>query len=118
MESTAPQNEEHEPHDAELSYVPPAEDLPPQEHPDDITPEYVCGLLQPADRFLCKLSDNWPQFKFQGFSIRDVDSKMVLVTVPPQPDLQLSDDDDMDTRVVKYHLGPMFLKLRNVGLTL
>ena len=24
----------------------------------------------------------------------------------------------MDSRVVKYHLGPMFLKLRNVGLTL
>ena len=24
----------------------------------------------------------------------------------------------METRVVRYHLGPQFLKLRNVGLTL
>ena len=61
----------------------------------------------PADRFLCKLSDNWPVFKFQGFSIRDCDSNMTLVTVPAEAnDMQLSDDDNPDTRVVKYHLGP------------
>ena len=45
MESSPPQNNEYEQHDAELSYVPPAEDLPPQEHPAEITPEYVCELL-------------------------------------------------------------------------
>jgi len=31
---------------------------------------------------------------------------------------EISDDDDPTTRVIKYHLGPQFLKLRMVGLTL
>ena len=30
----------------------------------------------------------------------------------------MSDDDDPTIRVIKYHLGPDFLKLRTVGLTL
>eukprot|EP00351_Strombidinopsis_sp_SopsisLIS2011_P006011 CAMPEP_0116878378 /NCGR_PEP_ID=MMETSP0463-20121206/10126_1 /TAXON_ID=181622 /ORGANISM="Strombidinopsis sp, Strain SopsisLIS2011" /LENGTH=126 /DNA_ID=CAMNT_0004526535 /DNA_START=138 /DNA_END=518 /DNA_ORIENTATION=- len=30
----------------------------------------------------------------------------------------LSDEDDPSTRVVKYHLGPDFLRLKTVGLTL
>ena len=75
-------------------------------------------MTQPADRFLCKLTDNWCDFKFQGFSIRDEDSKLVLVNVPPSDDQQLSDDDKPEERVVKYHLGPQFLHLRNVGLKL
>ena len=94
---------------------------PPQEHPDyeNITVDYVKDLQLPADRFLCKLTDNWPVFKFQGFSIRDCDSKMTLVTVPAEAnDKQLSDDDNPETRVVKYHLGPQFLLLRTVGLNL
>ena len=32
----------------------------PQKHPDVITPEYVSQLTRPTDKFLCKLSDNWP----------------------------------------------------------
>ena len=61
------------------------ENVPKQEHPpyDEITPDYVADLTQPADRFLCKLGDNWPKFKFGGFSIRDVDSQVTLVNVPP-----------------------------------
>ena len=31
---------------------------------------------------------------------------------------EVSDEDDPTTRVIKYHLGPDFLKLRTVGLTL
>ena len=30
----------------------------------------------------------------------------------------LTDEDDPSTRVIKYHLGPDFLRLRTVGLTL
>lgn len=46
-------------------------------------------------------------------------SNYVLVNVPAQDiDSTLSDEDDPSTRVVKYHLGPQFLQLRTVGLTL
>ena len=58
------------------------EELPPQQHPEVITPEYVKDLTLPADRFLCKLTDNWPKFKFGGFRITDYHSKLVLVDVP------------------------------------
>ena len=30
----------------------------------------------------------------------------------------VTDSDDPSTRVIKYHLGPDFLRLRTVGLTL
>ena len=46
-------------------------------------------------------------------------SKITLVEVPDQEvDNEVSDEDDPTTRVIKYHLGPDFLKLRTVGLTL
>jgi hypothetical protein len=32
--------------------------------------------------------------------------------------VNISDEDDPTTRVIKYHLGPDFLRLRTVGLTL
>ena len=91
----------------------------PQTHPDDITFEYVNSLELPTDRFLCKLSDNTPKFKFAGFKIRDMMSKITLVEVPDDgDDAKLNDDDDPSERVIKYHLGPDFLMLSQVGLTL
>ena len=76
-------------------------------------------MTNPTDKFLCKLSDNWPKFKFGGFKIRDMISKITLVDVPEQDnEADISDEDDPNTRVIKYHLGPDFLKLRMVGLTL
>ena len=90
-----------------------------ENHPDAITVDYVANLQQPTSKFLCKLSDNWPKFKFGGFKIRDIDSKITLVEVPEQDvDNDPSEEDDPETRVIKYHLGPDFLKLKNVGLTL
>ena len=56
--------------------------VPPQQHPDNITADYVMNLQDPTDRFLCKLADNWPKFKFGGFKIRDMISKLTLVDVP------------------------------------
>ena len=68
---------------------------------------------------MCKLSDNWPVFKFGGFKIRDCVSKITLVDVPEQElDEEVSEEDNPSTRVIKYHLGPDFLKLSTVGLTL
>ena len=46
-----------------------------------ITAEYVSNLTEPTDKFLCKGSDNWPKFKFKGFKIRDMISKITLVEV-------------------------------------
>ena len=54
----------------------------PQQHPELITSEYVKQLTNPTDKFLCKLSDNWPKFRFGGFKIRDMISKITLVDVP------------------------------------
>ena len=93
--------------------------LEDQGHPAEITPEYVANLKEPTNTFLCKLSDNWPKFKFGGFKIRDVASQITLVDVPEQDvDVDPSEEDDPSTRVIKYHLGPDFLKLQTVGLTL
>jgi len=46
-------------------------------------------------------------------------SNITLVEVPEQDvDNDISDNDDPTTRVIKYHLGPEFLRLQTVGLTL
>ena len=50
--------------------------------PDEVTPDYVKSLNEPTEQFLCKLSDNWPKFKFKGFRIRDCVSNITLVDVP------------------------------------
>ena len=92
-----------------------------QQHPEpsDVTFDYVKQLTQPTDVFLCKLADNWPKFKFGGFKIRDCDSNFTLVDVPEsEVENEVKDEDDPTVRVIKYHLGPMFLKLRTVGLTM
>ena len=69
--------------------------------------------------FLCKLADNWPKFKFGGFKIRDCESNFTLVDVPEsEVENEVKDEDDPTVRVIKYHLGPMFLKLKTVGLTM
>ena len=92
-----------------------------QQHTAEITPDYVRNLTQPTDQFLCKLADNWPQFKFRGFRIRDMISNITLVDVPDEEienEQNLSDADDPSKRLIKYHLGPDFLHLQEVGLTM
>ena len=48
-------------------------------------------------------------------------SNLTLVDVPEE-DIQdenaLSDDDDPTKRLIKYHMGPDFLRLQTVGLTM
>ncbi len=68
---------------------------------------------------MCKLSDNWAKFKFKGFKIRDIVSNIVLVEVPEDNESdEFEDSDDPTKRLIKYHLGPDFLELKTVGLTL
>jgi hypothetical protein len=66
------------------------------------------------------LSDNWPNLKFGGFKIRDMISKITLVEVQDSDvdNDSIKDTDDPSTRMIKYHLGPDFLKLKTIGLTL
>ena len=91
------------------------------EIPEVVTPEFVKGLKAPTDKFLCKLSDNTPAFKFKGFKIRDMVSNITLVDVPDdeiEGEDQLTDEDDPSKRLIKYHFGPDFLYLTTVGLTM
>ena len=89
--------------------------------PEIVTPDYVRSLTGPTDSFLCSLNDNWPNFKFKGFKIRDMISNITLVDVPIT-DIEdgdnLSDTDDPTKRLIKYHFGPDFLNLQTVGLTM
>ena len=87
---------------------------------DGANTEYVRSLNAPTEAFLCKLSDNWPKLTFGGFKIRDMVSGITLVEVHDDEidNTTISDADDPKTRVIKYHLGPDFLRLRTVGLTL
>ena len=92
---------------------------------ESITVELVKELQAPTEKFLCKLTDNWPKLKFGGFKIRDIISGYTLVEVADDEidngeddTTTLTDMDDPSTRVIKYHLGPDFLRLRTVGLTL
>jgi hypothetical protein len=78
----------------------------------------VKSLTGPTDHFLCKLSDNTFNIKFGAFRIRDIDSGFVLVDVSEE---ELAGDipedlDDPKTRLVKYHFGPDFLRLKTIGL--
>ena len=84
------------------------------------TPDDIRALDRPADNFLCKLSDNWARFKFKGFKIRDIVSNITLVEVP-EDDVENDNWDEADDptkRLIKYHLGPDFLELKTVGLTM
>ncbi len=86
----------------------------------DISPDYIRSLNMPTERFLCRLSDNWANLRFGGFRIRDMISGITLVEVQDDDidNDSVNDTDDPSTRVIKYHLGPDFLRLRTIGLTL
>ncbi len=92
---------------------------PTNSESDVITPDYVRALNAPTDRFLVRLSENWPKLSFKGFSIRDMASNITLVDVPNDelsPEDLLRDEDDPSKRLIKYHMGPDFLRLHTVGL--
>ena len=49
-----------------------------------------------------------------------MDSNITLVEVPDSQvdDEDLAEDDDPTKRLIRYHLGPDFLQLKTVGLTM
>lgn len=81
--------------------------------------ERIRGLNSYTDKFLCSLSDNTFGIKFVNFRVRDLDSGFVLFEVTDEgedlPD-EVKEDDSM--RVIRYHLGPDFLDLKNIGTLL
>lgn len=88
----------------------------------EITPEYVKNLKEFTEKFLCEITDNIFKLKFLKFSVRDMDSGFVFFEVADEeglenPPIEAEDLDD-SSRSMKYHLGPEFLELRNIGTAL
>ncbi len=103
-----------------------------------ITPDVVRGFKGPTDKFLCPKSANIYKIKFKKFRMRDLDSGFVLFEVEDDsPDDDREDekkkeeekkkgnrrdkkDEEADdkTRTIRYHLGPDFLELKNLGSSL
>eukprot|EP00742_Colponemidia_sp_Colp-10_P003159 GILJ01003366.1.p1 GENE.GILJ01003366.1~~GILJ01003366.1.p1 ORF type:complete len:205 (+),score=23.04 GILJ01003366.1:58-615(+) len=88
----------------------------------EITPEYCLALTGPTEEFLCPLDANTYGIDFVAFKIRDLDSSTTLFDIrkdPAVPAPQIVEDGDEDlSRTIRYHFGPLFLKLRNIGTTL
>jgi protein unc-119 len=82
--------------------------------------EEVKGLKTYTDKFLCKITDNTYNIKFINFRVRDLDSGFVLFEVKDEgEDIQIQEQEIEDSvRVIKYHLGPDFLDLKNIGTLL
>lgn len=89
------------------------------------TVDEVRDLKQYTDTFLCKISDNTYNIKFINFRVRDLDSGFVLFEVKDdssdtnEENVEVNDTEvDDSVRIIKYHLGPDFLDLKNIGTLL
>jgi hypothetical protein len=89
---------------------------------DNVTPDYVRKLPGYTESFLCSISANAYKIKFTKFRVRDLDSATVLFEVEEEKteeteknSSQLENDED---RLIRYHLGPDFLDLKNLGTQL
>jgi protein unc-119 len=87
---------------------------------DEITPEYVSGLGEATDRFLCPLSANIYGIEFVYFKVRDLESGTVLFEVSNTEEDEEAKEiiEDDSVRTIKYHLGPEFLNLTALGSTI
>ncbi len=88
---------------------------------DIITPEYVRNLSGYTENFLCGVTENIYNIRFIKFRVRDLESETVLFEVEEdkseETDKQNSQQTD-ENRLIRYHLGPDFLDLRNLGTQL
>lgn len=97
----------------------------------EVTPDVVREYKTFTDKFLCERSANIYDIKFRKFRMRDLDSGFVLfevsddgsgdadgaeATKPAEP--QEPETIENSPRTIRYHLGPDFLKLRNLGSSL
>ena len=99
----------------------------------EITPEVVRNYKEFTPKFLCGLSANVYNIKFKRFKVRDIETDFVLFDVSDEseenqdqenkdiPDemkdenLKKIEDEDIykSPRMIRYHLGPDFLDLKN-----
>ena len=92
--------------------------------PAKITPDYVLSLKKPTDSYLCPLSSNIYNIQFLAFKIRDVESNQVFFSIEKEPEDEeikadvLEDINEDELRTVRYHFGPNFFKLKEIGTTL
>ena len=89
---------------------------------ENITIDYVKSLNKFTDKFLCLLKDNIYNIKFREFGVRDLDSGYVLFEVTEEENMDKNGESEEESNDVsicmKYHLGPEFLDLRNIGTSL
>eukprot|EP00913_Durusdinium_trenchii_P035795 g33494.t1 len=85
----------------------------------EITPDYVNMLTSPTDGFLCELEHNVYNIQFVNFKIRCLDEGQERVLfdlgagdlpAPPPPDI-----GENACRFIRYHFGPEFLGIHNIG---
>lgn len=86
----------------------------------NITLDEVRKFPTYTDKFYCKLSDNIYNIRFVNFRVRDLDSDFVLFEVKDESTEEnvIPDDIDDNLRIIRYHLGPDFLDLKNIGTRL
>ena len=102
---------------------------------ENITPEIVRGYKEFTPKFLCGINANVYNIKFKKFKVRDLDSGFVLFEVsddspdepqeqkdnnnPPQKEVPETEEQiENSPRTIRYHLGPDFLDLKNLGSSL
>jgi hypothetical protein len=89
---------------------------------DHITPDYVRNLNSYTDSFLCSVTANIYQIKFIKFRVRDLDSETVLFEVEEEKSEETEKNANQvesdEERLIRYHLGPDFLDLKNLGTQL
>ena len=100
---------------------------------DQITPEKVREYKEFTPKFLCPISANIYKIKFKRFKVRDLDTDFVLFDVSddsPDSDnennnneeennIEIEEEDILKSpRTIRYHLGPDFLDLKNLGSSL
>jgi hypothetical protein len=97
----------------------------------DITIDEVRNYTKFTDKFLCSRNANIYNIRFRRFKVRDIDSDFVLFEVsddsPDEPEdkkEEIKEEDLADEtienspRTIRYHLGPDFLDLKNIGSSL
>ena len=96
---------------------------------DNITPDIVREYKEFTPKFLCGLKANIFNIRFRKFKVRDMDSGYTLFEVGDdspddpkknQPDIVEPKDEPIESspRTIRYHLGPDFLDLKNLGSSL
>ena len=104
----------------------------------EITPDIVREYKSFTPKFLCSLDANIYNIQFRRFRIRDMESDFVLFDVGDDSDgsnqeeldeekkkaelekMKALEEEDIykSPRMIRYHLGPDFLDLKNLGSSL